>query len=88
MTRVRAQIDELFASKHELGSVLEEVARLGVRLLLQTALEAKRVPRRSGTPEAEARDGARSIARQSKLPSAGRHRTSLVTEVRNLLEKD
>ena len=39
--RVRADIDELFASDSELGEVLEEVARLGVRLLMQTALEAE-----------------------------------------------
>ncbi len=41
IARVRAQIDELFSSERELGSVLEEVARLGVRLLMQTALEAE-----------------------------------------------
>ena len=39
--RVRADIDTLFASERELGDVLEEVARLGVRLLLQTAIEAE-----------------------------------------------
>ena len=39
--RVRADIDELFASQRELGDVLEEVARLGVRLFLQTAIEAE-----------------------------------------------
>ena len=39
--RVRADIDQLFASDHELGEVLEEVAHLGVRLLMQTALEAE-----------------------------------------------
>jgi putative transposase len=39
--RVRADIDQLFASDSELGEVLEEVARLGVRLLMQTALEAE-----------------------------------------------
>jgi transposase-like protein len=39
--RVRADIDQLFASERELGEVLEEVARLGVRLLMQTALEAE-----------------------------------------------
>ena len=33
--------DSLFASERELGDVLEEVARLGVRLLLQTAIEAE-----------------------------------------------
>ena len=39
--RVRADIDDLFASERELGEVLEEVARLGVRLLMQTAIEAE-----------------------------------------------
>ncbi|MGH9054432.1 MAG: IS256 family transposase [Acidimicrobiales bacterium] len=39
--RVRADIDQLFASDRELGEVLEEVAHLGVRLLIQTALEAE-----------------------------------------------
>jgi hypothetical protein len=37
MERVRAKIDELFGSDRELGEVLEEVARLGVRLLTQSA---------------------------------------------------
>ncbi len=39
--RIRAEIDELFASDGDLGDILEEVARLGARLLLQTALEAE-----------------------------------------------
>jgi len=39
--RVRADIDQLFASERDLGDVLEEVARLGVRLLMQTALELR-----------------------------------------------
>jgi putative transposase len=39
--RVRAQIDELFASKQDLGQVLEQVARLSVRLVMQAALEAE-----------------------------------------------
>lgn len=39
--RIRAEIDELFSSDRELGDVLEDVARLGVRLLMQTALEAE-----------------------------------------------
>jgi transposase-like protein len=39
--RVRADIDQLFASDQDLAEVLEEVARLGVRLLLQSALEAE-----------------------------------------------
>jgi putative transposase len=40
--RVRAEIDQLFADPtRELADVLEGVARLGARLLLQTALEAE-----------------------------------------------
>lgn len=39
--RIRAQIDELFGTEGDLGEVLEEVARLGARLLLQSALEAE-----------------------------------------------
>jgi putative transposase len=39
--RIRAQIDELFASEQDLGRVLEDVARLSVRLVIQAALEAE-----------------------------------------------
>jgi len=40
--RVRAEIDGLFADRdRELGEVLEEVARLSVRLVMQSALEAE-----------------------------------------------
>jgi putative transposase len=39
--RIRAEIDQLFSSDHDLASILEEVARLSVRLVLQTALEAE-----------------------------------------------
>ena len=39
--RIRAQIDELFASEQDLGQVLEEVARLSVRLVVQAAVEAE-----------------------------------------------
>jgi putative transposase len=42
--QLRAEIDHLFAESDEerqLGDTLEEVARLGARLLLQTALEAE-----------------------------------------------
>lgn len=38
---VRAEIDALFGSEQPLGEVMEEVARLGVRLLMQAALEAE-----------------------------------------------
>ena len=39
--RIRHQIDDLFAQDRELAEILEEVARLGVRLLMQTAIEAE-----------------------------------------------
>jgi putative transposase len=39
--RARAEIDERFASDRDLASMLEDVARLTVRLLMQTALEAE-----------------------------------------------
>ena len=41
LERIRADIDELFASDRDLGEVLEDVAKLGVRLLMQTAIEAE-----------------------------------------------
>ena len=39
--RVRADIDALFSSDHDLSTVLEEVGRLTVRLLMQQAIEAE-----------------------------------------------
>ena len=39
--RLRAEVDELFASGRDLAAVLEDVARLSVRLMMQTALEAE-----------------------------------------------
>jgi putative transposase len=39
--RIRAEIDELFTADRDLGEILEDVARLGARLLLQAALEAE-----------------------------------------------
>ena len=39
--RIRAQIDQLFTTDRDLGEVVEDVARLGARLLLQSALEAE-----------------------------------------------
>jgi putative transposase len=41
LERIRADIDDLFTSDRDLGEVLEEVARLGLRLLMQTAIEAE-----------------------------------------------
>lgn len=39
--RIRAEIDEAFSSDRPLAEIMEEVARLGVRLLLQVALETE-----------------------------------------------
>jgi putative transposase len=63
--RARAEIDELFASDQPLAEVLEDVARLSVRLLLQTAVEAEvdaflgraRYQRRSDEHRAGSRNG-------------------------------
>ena len=41
LERIRADIDDLFASDRDLADVLEEVGRLGVRLLIQTAVESE-----------------------------------------------
>jgi transposase-like protein len=63
--RARAEIDELFASDGDLASMLEDVARLTVRLLMQTALEAEveeflgraRYQRRTEEHQAGSRNG-------------------------------
>jgi len=39
--RIRARVDELFASDRPLPEILEDVARLGAQLLMQAALEAE-----------------------------------------------
>src|SRR2546430_8029475 len=39
--RIRRHIDELFAQDKQLPEILEDVARLGARLLMQAALEAE-----------------------------------------------
>jgi putative transposase len=39
--RLRAEVDELFASGRDLAAILEDVARVSVRLMMQTALEAE-----------------------------------------------
>jgi putative transposase len=37
--KIRAEIDALFGSGRDLAEVLEDVARLGARLIMQTGLE-------------------------------------------------
>ena len=39
--RIRAEIDELFDGSRELAEVIEDLARLGARLIIQTAVEAE-----------------------------------------------
>lgn len=67
--RLRAEVDELFGSGRDLTSILEDVARLSVRLMLQTALEAE-VERSSAGPATSA---ATWTARQDAA-TAGSHR--------------
>jgi putative transposase len=54
--RIRAEIDALFASDRDLASILEDVARLTVRLMMQTAMEAE-VDEFLGRARYERRDG-------------------------------
>lgn len=39
--KIRAEIDALFGSGQDLAEIIEDVARLGARLLIQTAVEAE-----------------------------------------------
>jgi putative transposase len=39
--RIRAQIDDLFDGSRELGEIIEDVARLGAQLIIQTVVEAE-----------------------------------------------
>src|SRR5882757_10535452 len=39
--RIRGEIDALFDGRRELGEIIEDVARLGARLIIQTAVEAE-----------------------------------------------
>src|SRR4051794_13875361 len=64
--KIRAEIDALFAAEDcSLGQVLERVARLGARLIIQTAAEAEveeflgRARYQRATDAPEAREGSR-----------------------------
>jgi hypothetical protein len=39
--RIRGEIDALFDGQRELGEIIEDVARLGARLIIQAAVEAE-----------------------------------------------
>ena len=68
LERVRAEIDELFASDRDLADVLEEVARLGVRLLMQTAVEAE-VTEFLGRERYSHKEGVRPGSRNGHCPT-------------------
>jgi putative transposase len=67
MERVRGQIDELFASEQDLGMVLEDIARLSVRLVIQAALEAE-VPEFLGRDRHQRSECVRSGSRSGHQP--------------------
>jgi putative transposase len=63
--KIRSEIDALFDGERDLAAIIEDVARVGARLLLQTALEAEideflgRSRYQRAATVAEARDGMR-----------------------------
>lgn len=60
--KIRGEIDALFDGSRELSEIIEDVARLGARLIIQTAVEAEvevflgraRYRRAAGCPDARA----------------------------------
>ena len=77
--RIRAEIDALFTGGRDLVEVLEDVACLGARLLIQTAVEAEvaaflgRARDQRATAAAQAsRDTATAPARPRSRRPAGR----------------
>ncbi|MGH3095536.1 MAG: IS256 family transposase, partial [Streptosporangiales bacterium] len=63
--RLRAEVDEVFAGGGDLATAVEQVARIGARLLLQTAIEAEateflgRERYARATTSSDAREGSR-----------------------------
>ena len=76
--RIRADIDDLFDSDRDLGEVLEQVARLGVRLLMQTAIEAE-VTEFLGRERYAHGERARSGSRNGHCPTTIKTTTGAVT---------
>ena len=70
--RIRGQIDALFAQDGSLPEIIEEVARLGAQLIIQTAVEAE-VTEFLGRRPLRARRGQRASRRDAqRLPAADR----------------
>ena len=81
--RIRTQIDALFTGDRDLVEVLEDVARLGARLLIQTAVEeeATEFLGRARYQRVAATEDARAGARNGYCPTTikttpGRSRSS------------
>ena len=78
--KIRAEIDALFDGSRELGEVIEDVARLGARLIIQTAVEAEvevflgraRYQRAGGCRRTPGRAAATATARRRSRPPPGR----------------
>ena len=71
--KIRAEIDALFDGERELGEVIEDVARLGARLIIQTALEA----------EVEVFLGRARYQRAAGVESAGRGCVTIIARPRS-----
>jgi transposase-like protein len=76
--RVRADIDALFSSERDLAEVMEEVARLGVRLLLQSAMEAE-ITEFLGRDRYERSDRGREGSRNGHCPTTVRTTAGPIT---------
>ena len=76
--RIRADIHDLIDSDRDLGEVLEQVARLGVRLLMQTAIEAE-VTEFLGRERYAHGERARSGSRNGHCPTTIKTTTGAVT---------
>lgn len=69
--KIRAEIDALFEGRVDLASTLEQVARLGARLIIQTAVEAEveEFLGRAPYQRAATTDGARAGSRNGYCPT-------------------
>jgi transposase-like protein len=82
--KIRDEIDALFGSGRDLAEIIEDVARLGARLLIQTAVEAE-VDEFLGRARYQRRvdvEGARSGSRNGFCPTTVKTTTGPVTVAR------
>ena len=83
--RLQAEIDGVFAGGEDLAGAIEEVARLGARLLLQTAIQAEvsAFLGRERYERAAASDDARVGMRNGYCPTTIKTTAGPVTESRS-----